>query len=134
MSQDDAFTIKEVIKDYMEEMKQTIANLHDKVDGIIVQTTKTNGRVNKLDSVVEEMSAIVKNHDSILLKNTTTADVAEKRSQTLWAIIKWVSIPFFAFLGWVGVLYFEHEQRILVEQTSSQVVQLLEDNYDIHIK
>lgn len=141
MSKEDAFTIKEVITNYMEDMKQNVSEIHSKLDSVQttanevkIQATKTNGRVNKMEEVVEDMARIVKNHDEILLKNTTTADVTEKRSQTFWSIIKWGIIPFFSFLGWVGYLYFEHLQRVLVESTSTQVVQLLENNYDIKIK
>lgn len=49
MAKDDSYSIKEFIAHSMEEMKETISEIHADVKEIKVQTQKTNGRVSKLE-------------------------------------------------------------------------------------
>lgn len=64
---DEAYSIKEFIGHYMNDMKEQINEIHSDVKEIKVQTQKTNGRVTKIESTIEDypdLKEMVRGHDN----------------------------------------------------------------------
>ena len=54
MSEGTAYLILEELRLFRASTKEDISELHKKIDGVVIQTTKTNGRVNGLEKQQNE--------------------------------------------------------------------------------
>ena len=130
MSTEDTISLKEFINMNVSDLKNSIKEVHETAQKGLEQATKTNGRVNTLDSAVEKMSQIIERHDSLLVMD----DAKTKQRDVLWKLCMW-STPFIlAGLGYFGFLYIEHIQTEIVAQTSDQVITLIETKYSTTVK
>lgn len=106
MSEKDVFTIKEYVEKIMEEMKQSMSEIHKKID---------------------TMTDIIQAHDKILLQNTITADTNKANNSRNWKIFFFASPFVLSFLGYVGYLYIEHIKREIVTLSIEEFKKTVED-------
>jgi hypothetical protein len=109
-----------------------IDEVKDKVEKTIVQTTKTNGRVTLLEEVEKKLSMILDTHEGLL--NGKDGFLSWKDRS--WGIIKTISliaVPFTILIGWLFTLYVNNLRVNINTEVSQQVVQLLEEKYDLSV-
>jgi len=141
MSKDEVFSIKEILEEHMSNMKDSVLRIHESLKDVqdtanqgLTMSTTTSNSIKTIESAISGITQIIKTHDIMLVENKTIADQTKKISDRNWSIVKW-SAPFiFGFLGWVGFLYVEHMKATLVDETSSKVVQLIDDKYNPRIE
>jgi len=81
----------------METMEQQIlerlVRMEDKIEKILIQTTKTNGRVDALEEKTD-------NHNSKLHTLIDTGNVIKGRDKVVWILVSAVSTVALILFGW----------------------------------
>lgn len=129
MSNQDNITSKE-FDNMKAELSKSIKEVHDTTLSVLVQATKTNGRVNTIEDTLEGVSKIIERHDRLLVMD-------EGRSSTkdmMWKVAMWLTLPAISLFSYFGWLYIEHIKTEVIAQTSSEVITLIESKYNPKIK
>ena len=154
-----AYEIGVHVKQAIDDFKKDLRYNTEKTEQILVQATKTNGRVNGLEawstetkSIVENLvTSIEKNKDSIIaVKSQSDTEIAllrkDHKSDKNQVIIA-VSIIVFFLGGFIGLGLVDlknyvkettnekvnNQQELLIDKTADKVVTALEARYNLQI-
>lgn len=120
MSNQDNITSKE-FDNMKAELSKSIKEVHDTTLSVLVQATKTNGRVNTIEDTLEGVSKIIERHDRLLVMDEGRSST----KQTLFKVAMWLTFPVISMLSYFGWLYIEHVKQEVVVETSKQVINLI---------
>ncbi len=137
-------TLKSMIDDLKEksnerhaEYKEIQHRMDEKLDIILSQTTKTNGRVTKLEDTITSMANIIERHDKALFEED---GVVKSKDKVMWTItLGKIILPLIILIlsslyaYWFRELKRSIEDRPTVEQISKEVVSTLEEKYVLEI-
>lgn len=137
-------TLKSMIDDLKEksnerhaEYREIQTKMDKKLDIILEQTTKTNGRVTKLEDTFASMTKIIERHDKALFDEE---GVVKSKDRVMWTIkLGKIILPLIILIlsslyaYWFRELKRSIEERPTKEEISQEVVSTLEEKYNLKI-
>lgn len=113
------------IKEFGEHIKET----SETAKQVLVQATKTNGRVNGIEGALVSINEILKTQQ----EKIQSLDTTRTKNKTIIIIASIISTPTFIILGWLGKLYIDENNRTVRDAIHTEIINEMDDKITLGI-
>ncbi len=111
--------MSETIKELGEHVKDTARDVKE----VLIQATKTNGRVNGIENALVSINEILRSQDAKVFSLEKTRE----KTNGMRIVIISIATPTIIVLGWLGKLYVDENNRTVREAIRKEIISEMDD-------